>query len=222
MKDIWLIDKPLGWTSFAVLAWFRRLYDVKKVGHAGTLDPLATGLLLFCTNKATRRIAHLQGLPKLYTGLIRLGQTTPTFDQESLSSGLPRSCDGLSLDDIRLAMSSMLGVQEQVPPSFAAVKVRGRRAYSYARAGVDIEAELRAKVIHIFSFNITYLALPRLAFSLSCSKGTYVRRVAHDLGIRLGVGAYLYGLRRAAIGHYPVDKAYSLNHLLMHKNYAYT
>ncbi len=208
--QILLIDKPYSWSSFQALnavRWaLRRAFGLKKikVGHAGTLDPLATGLLVLCTGKSTRRISELQGMPKEYTGTIHLGATTPSYDLETEpSEQLP--VEHLTDEMLKAAAERLTGEITQQPPVFSAIKKDGKRLYEYARSGQDVEVPLRT--VHIWAFELTRIALPEADFRISCSKGTYIRSLAHDFGQDLGTGAYLSALRRTKIGPYTVDKA---------------
>lgn len=205
-----LIDKPYEWSSFQALnavKWtIRRAFGLKKikVGHAGTLDPLATGLLLICTGKATKQIAQLQGMPKEYTGTLVLGQTTASYDLETAPepSG---STEGITPEDLHKAVESFCGEIRQRPPVFSAIKKDGKRLYEYARKGQEVEVPER--MVHISRFEITRVALPEVDFLVGCSKGTYIRSLAHDLGQHLGCGAYLSALKRTKIGDFNVNKA---------------
>jgi len=204
-----LIDKPLGWTSFQVvnkLRWnIRKKFDLKKikVGHAGTLDPLATGLLLICTGKFTKRIVELQGQVKEYTGTITLGGTTPSYDLETeIDQEFP--IDHISEELIHKTTHQFIGEIEQVPPIFSALKKDGKRLYEYARKGEKVE--IKSRSIEILTFEITQIQLPKVAFRIVCSKGTYIRSIAHDFGKALGSGGHLSELRRTKIGDHNVDK----------------
>ena len=203
-----LIDKPVNWTSFDVVARIRRLTKVKKVGHAGTLDPLATGLLIVCTGKKTKEIAEYQAQSKKYTGVITLGKSSPSMDlaTEITEKVLP---DDLSLEKILTVRNKFLGNIEQVPPMFSALKHKGKALYKYARAGKEVERSKRQ--IEIYSFNITELKLPDVHFEISCSKGTYLRVIADDFGKELGCGGILSLLRRTQIGDLNVEDAVNLD-----------
>lgn len=200
-----LVDKPYEWTSFDVINKLRKQLHV-KIGHCGTLDPLATGLLICCTGKFTKKITDYQRLPKEYTGIFHLGATTPTYDLESEpeQSG---SCEHLSEEDIRSATTQFTGDIQQIPPAHSAVKKGGKRAYEYARAGKEIKLEPRN--IHISAFEITKINLPEVHFRVACGTGTYIRSLAHDYGQALGCGAYLQELRRTQIGEYIAENALS-------------
>jgi tRNA pseudouridine55 synthase len=202
------IDKPIGWTSFDVvnrMKWFlMKECGVKniKIGHAGTLDPLASGLLVVCTGSHTKRIQHIQGGTKHYTGSISLGQTTPSYDLETEPEG---SYDTSHIEDRMIEETSMsfIGRQLQRPPDFSAKIINGKRAYESARKGIAVE--MRMSEIEIYSLQVQRVEEKLLSFDLKCSKGTYVRSLAHDFGKRLGSGAYLSSLRR--LGSEPYDVA---------------
>lgn len=203
-----LIDKPVNWTSFDVVARVRRLIKVKKVGHAGTLDPLATGLLIICTGKKTKEIFEYQAQNKKYTGIITLGKTSPSMDlgTEVTETVLPGD---LSEEKILIARNKFLGNIEQVPPMFSALKHNGKRLYKLARAGKVVKREPRQ--VEIYSFEIIKINLPDIHFEISCSKGTYIRVIANDLGKELGCGGILSSLRRTEIGDFNVEDAVDLN-----------
>ncbi|SDE94586.1 tRNA pseudouridine(55) synthase TruB [Cellulophaga baltica] len=205
-----LIDKPLNWSSFQAvnsIKWsIRRKFELKKikVGHAGTLDPLATGLLLICTGKSTKTINELQGQAKEYTGTITLGGTTPSYDLESeINETFPT--EHITEAMIIEATQQFLGEIEQAPPIFSALKKDGKRLYEYAREGLEVEIKKRLITIH--EFEITGIEATVVSFRVACSKGTYIRSLAHDFGIALNSGAHLSSLRRTKIGDYNVDNA---------------
>lgn len=208
-----LIDKPLNWSSFQVvnkLRWLiRKQYDIKKikVGHAGTLDPLATGLLLICTGKSTKTINELQGQIKEYTGTITLGGTTASYDLESEIEAT-FSTDHITTELIHETTQQFMGVIDQFPPVFSALKKEGKRLYEYARAGEKVEVASRQ--IEIKEFEITSVKENEVDFRVVCSKGTYIRSLAHDFGKALNSGAHLSKLRRTKIGDYDVAKALSV------------
>ncbi|MDX1683769.1 MAG: tRNA pseudouridine(55) synthase TruB [Saprospiraceae bacterium] len=212
-----LVDKPLGWTSFNVVSKIRfaishRLGIKKiKVGHAGTLDPLATGLVLIGVGKGTKWLTELQGLDKTYTGTLKLGATTPTYDAEMPEEDHKDTSD-LTLDRVRSTAEMFTGEIEQVPPQFSAVKVDGQRAYKAARAGKKVE--IKGRLVNIYDFDITHDKWPVLSFKVSCSKGTYIRSLVHDLGQKLGVGAYLTSLHRTRVGPYNIKDAWQLDELV--------
>ena len=205
-----LIDKPLGWTSFQAvncIKWaIRKKFDLKKikVGHAGTLDPLATGLLLICTGKFTKKINELQGQIKEYTGAISLGATTPSYDLETeIDQQFPIA--HLTNDLIETTTHSFIGEIEQIPPIFSALKKDGKRLYEYAREGEKVA--IKSRSITIKEFQITKIHLPQVDFKVVCSKGTYIRSLAYDFGKALASGGHLSALRRTKIGAYNVDIA---------------
>lgn len=208
-----LVDKPYEWTSFDVVNKIRRAITLKsglkkfKVGHAGTLDPLATGLLILCTGRSTKEIESIQSLYKEYCGTIFLGATRPSHDKET-EIDRHFSIEGISNEDIIKCASSFLGVQEQVPPVYSAIKMGGKRVYKHARSGKYVEMEPRKVEIH--SFEITKIECPLIDFKVSCTKGTYIRSLAYDFGQRLNSGAYLESLRRTKIGEYSIEDASSV------------
>ncbi len=205
-----LIDKPLNWTSFQVvnkLRWhIRQKFDIKKikVGHAGTLDPLATGLLIICTGNFTKKIDEYQGQIKEYTGEITLGGTTPSYDMETeVNETFPIS--HITNELIENTLQQFIGDIDQKPPMFSALKKEGVRLYDMAREGKTIE--LASRKIHIAEFEITNISLPKIKFRVVCSKGTYIRSLAYDFGQALNSGAYLSELRRTKIGNFNVENA---------------
>ena len=209
--EILLINKPLGWTSFDVVKKVRNTIREKKVGHAGTLDPLATGLLILCTGKFTKRIDEIQGQEKEYTGIIRLGETTPSYDRETEVIET-RAIDHLTEESIKEAAKDFVGTIEQVPPIYSAVQIDGKRAYTLARKGKDVELKSRTVTIH--AFDITSIDGPEVTFRVVCSKGTYIRSLAHDLGQKLGVGAHLSKLERTRIGEYKLKDALTIEDIV--------
>ncbi len=206
--QILLFDKPLGWTSFQLVnkvRWLiRQSCKIKKikVGHAGTLDPLASGLLIICTGKFTKRIEEFQGQEKEYTGTFTLGGTTPSYD---LETEIDQTFDvaHISEEDINKATKGFLGEISQVPPVFSALKKDGKRLYEYARNGEDVE--IPSRKVTISAFEITNIEMPKVEFRVACSKGTYIRSLAHDFGKALNSGAHLSSLRRTKIGTFNVD-----------------
>lgn len=205
-----LIDKPLGWSSFQALnavKWtLRRALSLKKikVGHAGTLDPLATGLLIICTGKSTKTIPELQGMEKEYTGTFFLGATTPSYDLETpVDASYPT--EHITPELLDASVKAFTGEILQQPPVFSALKKEGKRLYEYARKGTPVDIPKRA--VHIAEFELTRVALPEIDFRVRCSKGTYIRSLAHEFGRALGSGAYLAALKRTKIGPYDVNKA---------------
>jgi tRNA pseudouridine55 synthase len=198
-----LVDKPLRWTSFDVINKLRRPLNA-KLGHAGTLDPLATGLLIVCTGSFTKRITEYQQLPKEYTGIIQLGATTPTYDLESEPRDF-KSLEEITEEVLRKTTQQFTGNIPQTPPIHSAIKKDGKRAYELARAGKEIKLEPRP--VTISEFELTKIELPEVHFRVGCSTGTYIRSLAHDYGQALGCGGYLKALRRTKIGDFNVDDA---------------
>lgn len=202
-----LFDKLKGFTSFSVVNRVRGLISVKKVGHAGTLDPLATGLLIICTGKATKKIDEFQNLEKTYSGIISLGKRTPSIDLET-DFIEEKSIENIDSDKIYNVRNSFLGEIEQTPPMYSAIKHKGKSLYKLARKGKEIFREKR--VVTIKNFEIEKIELPDVYFKITCSKGTYIRVIADDFGAQLGCGAYLKELRREKIGDYSVQNAFTL------------
>lgn len=213
---VFLIDKPLDWTSFDTVNFIRslfmRFYGIRKlkVGHAGTLDPLATGLLILCTGPMTKNIEDFQAQIKTYTGTMILGQTTPTYDLESEPNAFFPTED-VTPEQIDAARQKFIGDIKQYPPKYSAIKIKGKRAFDYARS--DEEIELKARDIHIEDFKVNMERFPELDFEVTCSKGTYIRSLAHDFGRELGNGACLKTLRRTRIGDFKVEDAWQLEDL---------
>ena len=214
--SVFLIDKPLDWTSFDTVnfirALFKRFYGIRKlkVGHAGTLDPLATGLLIICIGPMTKQIEAYQAQIKTYTGTMLLGQTTPTFDLESEPDQFFPT-EGITEAQIDATRQKFIGDIKQHPPKYSAIKIKGKRAFDYARS--DEEIELKARDIHIEDFKVSTERFPELDFEVVCSKGTYIRSLAHDFGRELGNGACLKSLRRTRIGDFKVEDAWQLEDL---------
>ena len=212
-----LIDKPLDWTSFQVvnkLRWaIRKKFGLKKikVGHAGTLDPLATGLLVICTGKKTKTIDRLQAETKEYTGGLRLGETTPSYDLET-SVDRKWPIEHITPEMIREATQSFKGKIEQIPPIFSAVKQDGVRLYEKARKGEEVV--IKKRLVEILEFEITHIDMPDVEFRVRCSKGTYIRSLAHDFGKKLGSGAHLTQLRRTRSGSFDVKNAETIEGFL--------
>ena len=215
--QILLIDKPLTWTSFQVVNKIRgaikKQFDLKKikVGHAGTLDPLATGLLILCTGKFTKKIDEFQAQLKEYTGTFTVGSTTPSYDLETAVNE-HFSIDHLTEDLIVKATNHFIGEIEQKPPIFSAIKKDGKRLYELARAGET--TEIKSRKVSIYTFEITNIDLPKIEFKVVCSKGTYIRSLANDFGKSLNSGAHLSSLRRTKIGNYSVKNAISIDSFL--------
>ncbi|MCU0417220.1 MAG: tRNA pseudouridine(55) synthase TruB [Cytophagaceae bacterium] len=210
---ILLVDKPLTWTSFDVVKKLRGLTKIKKIGHAGTLDPLATGLLVVCTGKNTKTIDSIQAAEKEYTGTITLGATTLSYDLETEPTYFG-PYDHIDTHQLFKIVTTFLGTHNQVPPAHSAIWVNGKRAYEEARLGNEVH--LPTRTVFIRSFELTRIALPEIDFKIRCSKGTYIRSIANDFGKALGTGAYLSALRRTAIGHWRIEDALSLEMLTQH------
>ncbi|HEY3429720.1 MAG TPA: tRNA pseudouridine(55) synthase TruB [Cyclobacteriaceae bacterium] len=202
------INKPLEWTSFDVVNKLRYKLKTKKIGHAGTLDPLATGLLIICVGKKTKQIETFMGLEKEYTGTFVVGQTTPSYDLETEVSE-PKDISGVTEAAIRKVVHSLTGKIQQLPPLHSAIKIGGKRAYKFARKGKEVE--LKPREVEVKEFEITAVQLPQLHFRVVCSKGTYIRSLARDLGEGLGVGAYLSQLCRTRIGEYKLENAVTID-----------
>lgn len=216
--QVLLIDKPLNWTSFQVVNKIRWLIKNKfaikkiKVGHAGTLDPLATGLLIICTGKMTKEISIFQNQTKKYTGTFLIGTTTPSFDLETKPNNT-FAINHINEDLIINATKSFIGKIKQKPPIFSAIKKDGKRLYESARIGEDVV--INDRDIEILSFNIPKINMPHIDFEIECSKGTYIRSLANDFGKKLNSGATLSKLRRTKIGEYSVDKSISIEEFIM-------
>lgn len=202
-----LIDKPLHWTSFDVIRKIRNLIKIKKVGHAGTLDPLATGLLIVCTGKFTKKINEYMAQQKEYTGTITLGATTPTYDLESEPQNFKRF-DHITQEQLEQTAQSFTGKILQTPPVHSAIKKQGKRVYELARQGVDVKLESRP--VTISEFEIVKIELPVVEFRVVCSTGTYIRSLANDFGERLGCGGYLSSLCRTRIGNFLLQDAMTM------------
>lgn len=204
------VDKPEGWTSFDIVNKFRYLLSRKlgvkriKVGHAGTLDPLATGVVIVCTGKNTKLIEQMMGLRKTYEADIRLGATTPSYDMETeVDATYPM--EGVTCRMVEDALMTMVGEIDQVPPLFSAIKVDGKRAYDHARKGDDIT--LPPKRVVVYGIEVLECSLPDVRVRIECGRGTYIRSMARDLGDKLGCGGYLTALRRTRVGDYEVEQA---------------
>lgn len=204
------VDKPLEWTSFDLVNKFRYILSRKlgvkriKVGHAGTLDPLATGLVILCTGKNTKLIEQTMGLRKTYEATVRLGATTPSYDLETeIDATYPT--DGITRERVEAALRDFEGEIDQVPPIFSAVKIDGKRAYDHARKGNDVD--LPPKRVVVYSIEVLDYSLPDVTLRIECGRGTYIRSIARDLGIALGCGGHLTALRRTRVGNYTVEKA---------------
>jgi len=201
---ILLVNKPIKWTSFNVVNKLRYKLKIKKIGHAGTLDPLATGLLIICTGKMTKRIEEFQGKEKEYTGKFVIGQTTVSHDLETEPTEVV-SIDHLTDETIHAATQKFIGEINQIPPLHSAIWVNGKRAYELARKGRDIE--LKSRPVTVTEFEVTAIKRPDVYFRVVCSKGTYIRSLARDFGETLGVGAYLGELCRTRIGEFRLEDA---------------
>lgn len=211
--EMLLVDKPLEWTSFDVVGKLRNAIKPQKVkvGHAGTLDPLATGLLIICTGKFTKKLDTYQADDKEYTGTFTLGATTPSYDMEtSVDETFP--LDHITEEKIYSVAREFIGDSQQTPPAHSAIKVGGERVYEKARRGETVT--LKKRQIKITGFEIEKIELPFVHFRINCSKGTYIRSIAHDFGLALNSGAYLSSLRRTKSGEYNVNNAWQLDELL--------
>jgi len=215
--EVLLIDKPLDWTSFQVVNKIRYAIRQKlgvkkiKVGHAGTLDPLATGLLILCTGKKTKTIDQIQAQEKEYTGIIKLGSTTPSFD---LETEIDKTFDTSALTEelIKEAAQRLTGDLEQIPPSFSAKKIKGQRAYDLARKGEMVE--IPPKPVKVYEFDANCADLLNIDSRIRCSKGTYIRSLARDLGLETNTGGHLTKLRRTKIGDFDVNDALSIEQMI--------
>jgi tRNA pseudouridine55 synthase len=209
--EVFFIDKPLEWTSFDVVKKVRNALRIKKVGHAGTLDPLASGLLIVCAGKMTKQIDGFMGQEKEYTGTFVIGATTESFDLEKpiLSVANPSH---ISLEQVQEVVNHLTGHILQIPPMHSAIKVDGKRVYVSARAGIEVKMDPRP--VEVREFEITRFEGGEIDFRISCSKGTYIRSLARDLGEQLGVGAYLKALCRTRIGTYTLQEAKTLTTLV--------
>lgn len=203
--EVLLIDKPKGWTSFQAVRQIRNSIKVKKVGHAGTLDPMATGLLIICTGKKTKEISIYQDLPKVYEGIITLGKSSPSMDTETVITE-EKTYKYVTGDMIFREKEKFTGRIMQIPPMYSAVKVNGKPLYKLARKGKEVNR--RPREVVIYEFEILKIIMPDIYFRIKCSRGTYIRSVANDLGNNLGCGAILSELRRISIGEYSVEEAF--------------
>ena len=215
--QVLLIDKPLEWTSFQVinkLRWhIKKRFHLKKikVGHAGTLDPLATGLLIVCTGKQTKSIEIYQGKIKEYTGTFTIGATTPSYDLETAINNT-FSIEHITPELLHSTTQKFVGKIQQKPPIFSAIKKEGKRLYELARAGKT--TEIASREIEIMEFEITHIEFPKIQFRVVCSKGTYIRSLAHDFGLALNSGAHLSSLKRTKIGHFSLNEAQSIDEFI--------
>ncbi len=208
--QVLLINKPLRWTSFDVIRKLRPLLNLRKIGHAGTLDPLATGLLIVCTGKFTKRINEYMAQEKEYTGTITLGATTPTYDLESEPENF-RDTAAITAEMIATVVQQFTGELLQVPPAHSAIKKDGKRVYELARQGKTVELEPRR--VTIYSFETDNSQFPVISFRVRCSTGTYIRSLANDVGAALGCGGYLSSLCRTAIGDFRLEQAVTIEQL---------
>lgn len=213
--EVILVDKPLGWTSFQAVKKVKWIKKARKAGHAGTLDPLASGLLIICTERSTRKISGIQDAEKEYTGTITLGAVTPSYDLETDPQDF-RDYAFVTAELLEQTARLFTGEIMQAPPLFSAIKVEGKRAYKLAREGVSHELEKRPVMITELEF--TQVRLPEVDFRVVCGKGTYIRSLAHDIGRQLGCGAYLSALRRTRIGTYLVSEAQTPQEMEKSKN----
>lgn len=209
--EVFLLDKPLEWTSFDVVKKVRNALRIKKVGHAGTLDPLASGLLIVCAGKMTKQIDSFMGQEKEYTGTFVIGATTESFDLEKPIIPIADPSH-ITLVQVQEAVNQLTGNILQIPPMHSAIKVAGKRVYVSARAGIEVKMDPRP--VEVREFEVTRFAGDEIDFRISCSKGTYIRSLARDLGEQLGVGAYLKALCRTRIGSYTLQEAKSLTDLV--------
>jgi len=205
--QVLLINKPLYWTSFDAVRKIRNLVGIKKVGHAGTLDPLATGLLIICTGKFTKKINEYMAQEKEYTGTFTIGAVTPTYDLESKPENF-KSIENISEEKMQDAIRKFVGSIKQVPPAHSAIKVQGRRVYELARKGKEVNLEPRE--VFIKEFEVGEINLPKVHFRVVCSTGTYIRSLANDFGKQLDCGAYLSSLCRTRIGEFKLEEALSI------------
>lgn len=209
--SVFLVDKPYEWTSFDVVKKIRNALKIKKVGHAGTLDPLATGLLIICAGKMTKQIDTFQQQEKEYTGTFVIGKTTESFDLEKEVVEVA-DISHVTEADILAAVEQLTGEIQQIPPMHSAIRKDGKRVYESARKGITLE--LDARTVTVSTFEITGISLPEIHFRIVCTKGTYIRSLARDLGELLGVGAYLSALTRTRIGEYKLEDADNLTELI--------
>ncbi|MGL1887093.1 MAG: tRNA pseudouridine(55) synthase TruB [Reichenbachiella sp.] len=209
--EVFLVDKPYEWTSFDVVKKIRNRLGIKKVGHAGTLDPLATGLLIVCAGKSTKRINEYQDLGKTYTGKLVLGKTTPSVDLETEFDS-ESSTEGITKEMIVAAVQKWTGPIMQVPPIYSAIKIDGERAYKIARRKEEAKIEPRPVIVPKFEVNTDNF--PEISFLIECSKGTYIRSLVRDVGEDLGCGAYMSELKRTAIGEFKIEDAFNLEEFI--------
>ena len=216
--ELILIDKPLTWTSFDVTKKLKFAGKFKKIGHAGTLDPLATGLLILCTGKMTKQIDNYQAKEKEYSGTLVLGKTTPSVDLETeFDAEFPT--EHITKEIINTVLDNFRGNISQIPPIYSAIQVNGKRLYELARKGItESDIEIKSREVEVMKFEIDASNFPELSFSIVCSKGTYIRSLVRDFGIACGSGAYLKSLRRERIGEYSVENALTIEEFIKSRN----
>lgn len=207
----YLMDKPATWTSFDVVKKMKYAGPFKKIGHAGTLDPLATGLLIICVGKYTKKIDYFQSLTKTYTGTFELGKTTPSIDLETpFDQEFP--IDHIDIGSLKEISNSFIGESQQAPPIYSAIKLHGQRLYTHARNGIQAEdLAIKLRDVQIYSFDIDVAQFPEIHFKITCSKGTYIRSIVRDFGLRVNSGAYLKKLVRTGIGDYSIEHAQAIS-----------
>jgi tRNA pseudouridine55 synthase len=210
-----LFDKPKDWTSFDVVNKLKKILGIKKIGHTGTLDPFASGLLILLLNKFTKKQQEFTNLDKTYLATIKLGATTKTFDPSSEEENI-QSVEDITKSEIESVLHSFVGDYEQIPPMYSAKKISGQRLYKLARK--NLEVTLKPIIVKIYSIDIRSTELPFVEFVVRCSKGTYIRSLANDIGKKIGVGAYLYELRRTQIGYFSVNNAFTIQDFLNELN----
>ena len=216
--ELILIDKPLTWTSFDVTKKLKFAGKFKKIGHAGTLDPLATGLLILCTGKMTKQIDNYQAKEKEYSGILVLGKTTPSVDLETeFDAEFPT--EHITEEVINTVLIDFRGKISQIPPIYSAIQVNGKRLYELARKGItESDIVIKSREVEVMKFEIDVANFPELSFSIICSKGTYIRSLVRDFGIACGSGAYLKALRRERIGEYSVKNALTIEEFIKSRN----
>lgn len=216
--ELILIDKPLTWTSFDVTKKLKFAGKFKKIGHAGTLDPLATGLLILCTGKMTKQIDNYQAKEKEYSGILVLGKTTPSVDLETeFDAEFPT--EHITKEIINTVLDNFRGNISQIPPIYSAIQVNGKRLYDLARKGItESDIVIKSREVEVMNFEIDASNFPELSFSITCSKGTYIRSLVRDFGIACGSGAYLKALRRERIGEYSVKNALTIEEFIKSRN----
>ncbi len=216
--ELILIDKPLRWTSFDVTKKLKFAGKFKKIGHAGTLDPLATGLLILCTGRMTKQIDNYQAKEKEYSGVLVLGKTTPSVDLETDFDGeFPTA--HITKEVVESALNGLRGNILQIPPIYSAIQVNGKRLYELARKGIkDSDIEIKSREVEVSKFEIDVTNFPEISFSIVCSKGTYIRSLVRDFGMACGSGAYMKVLRRERIGEYNVKDALTIEEFISSRN----